>query len=47
MIRHPEEGRVAGENALGGRRQFADSLGTQVVRVFDQAAARLLSTCTR
>ena len=35
-----KQGRVAGENALGGDRQFAGSLGTQVVKVFDQAAAR-------
>jgi NADPH-dependent 2,4-dienoyl-CoA reductase/sulfur reductase-like enzyme len=36
----PGELRVAGENALGGSRQFAGSLGTQVVKIFDQAAAR-------
>ena len=35
-----KQGRVAGENALGGNRQFAGSLGTQVVKIFDQAAAR-------
>jgi NADPH-dependent 2,4-dienoyl-CoA reductase/sulfur reductase-like enzyme len=35
-----KQGRVAGENALGGNRPFAGSLGTQVVKVFDQAAAR-------
>ena len=35
-----KQGRVAGENALGGRRQFAGSLGTQVVKIFDQAVAR-------
>jgi NADPH-dependent 2,4-dienoyl-CoA reductase/sulfur reductase-like enzyme len=35
-----KQGRVAGENAAGGRREFAGSLGTQVVKVFDQAAAR-------
>ena len=35
-----KQGRIAGENALGGSRQFAGSLGTQVVKVFDQAAAR-------
>jgi NADPH-dependent 2,4-dienoyl-CoA reductase/sulfur reductase-like enzyme len=35
-----KQGRVAGENALGGNRAFAGSLGTQVVKVFDQAAAR-------
>ncbi len=35
-----KQGRVAGENALGGRRRFVGSLGTQVVKIFDQAAAR-------
>ncbi|MGZ4417232.1 MAG: FAD-dependent oxidoreductase, partial [Gaiellaceae bacterium] len=35
-----KQGRVAGENALGGRREFAGSLGTQVVKIFEQAAAR-------
>jgi NADPH-dependent 2,4-dienoyl-CoA reductase/sulfur reductase-like enzyme len=35
-----KQGRVAGENALGGDRQFAGSLGTQVVKIFGQAAAR-------
>jgi NADPH-dependent 2,4-dienoyl-CoA reductase/sulfur reductase-like enzyme len=35
-----KQGRVAGENALGGQREFAGSLGTQVVKIFDQAAAR-------
>jgi NADPH-dependent 2,4-dienoyl-CoA reductase/sulfur reductase-like enzyme len=35
-----KQGRVAGENALGGNRVFAGSLGTQVVKIFDQAAAR-------
>jgi NADPH-dependent 2,4-dienoyl-CoA reductase/sulfur reductase-like enzyme len=35
-----KQGRVAGENALGGSREFAGSLGTQVVKIFDQAAAR-------
>ena len=35
-----KQGRVAGENALGGDRRFAGSLGTQVVKIFDQAAAR-------
>ena len=35
-----KQGRVAGENAAGGRREFAGSLGTQVVKIFDQAAAR-------
>jgi NADPH-dependent 2,4-dienoyl-CoA reductase/sulfur reductase-like enzyme len=35
-----KQGRVAGENALGGNREFAGSLGTQVDKIFDQAAAR-------
>ncbi len=35
-----KQGRVAGENALDGHREFAGSLGTQVVKIFDQAAAR-------
>ena len=35
-----KQGRVAGENALGGHREYAGSLGTQVVKIFDQAAAR-------
>jgi NADPH-dependent 2,4-dienoyl-CoA reductase/sulfur reductase-like enzyme len=35
-----KQGRVAGENALGGDRTFAGSLGTQVVKVFDHAVAR-------
>jgi NADPH-dependent 2,4-dienoyl-CoA reductase/sulfur reductase-like enzyme len=35
-----KQGRVAGENAAGGSREFAGSLGTQVVKIFDQAAAR-------
>jgi NADPH-dependent 2,4-dienoyl-CoA reductase/sulfur reductase-like enzyme len=35
-----KQGRVAGENAVGGDRKFAGSLGTQVVKIFDQAAAR-------
>jgi len=35
-----KQGRVAGENAAGGNREFAGSLGTQVVKIFDQAAAR-------
>ena len=35
-----KQGRVAGENALGGQRRFAGSLGTQVVKIFDQVAAR-------
>ena len=35
-----KQGRVAGENALGGAREFAGSLGTQVVKIFDTVAAR-------
>ncbi len=35
-----KQGRVAGENAVGGRRAFAGTLGTQVVKVFDLAVAR-------
>ena len=35
-----KQGRVAGENAIGGHRQFAGSVGTQVVKVFDLVAAR-------
>ena len=34
-----KQGRVAGENAVGGRALFAGSLGTQVVKVFELAAA--------
>ena len=35
-----KQGRVAGENAVGGQAIFAGSLGTQVVKVFDLVAAR-------
>ncbi|MFB2598031.1 FAD-dependent oxidoreductase [Herbiconiux sp. P17] len=35
-----KQGRVAGENAIGGVARFAGSLGTQVVKVFDLVAAR-------
>ncbi len=35
-----KQGRIAGENALGGQRRFEGSLGTQVVKVFDLVAAR-------
>lgn len=35
-----KQGRVAGENAVGGNARFAGSLGTQVVKVFDVVAAR-------
>jgi NADPH-dependent 2,4-dienoyl-CoA reductase/sulfur reductase-like enzyme len=35
-----KQGRVAGENAVGGTREFRGSVGTQVVKVFDLAVAR-------
>lgn len=35
-----KQGRVAGENAVGGDREFAGSLGTQVVKVFELAISR-------
>jgi NADPH-dependent 2,4-dienoyl-CoA reductase/sulfur reductase-like enzyme len=35
-----KQGRIAGENACGGHREYAGSLGTQVVKIFGQAAAR-------
>lgn len=35
-----KQGRVAGENAVGGNREFQGSLGTQVVKVFDLAVGR-------
>lgn len=35
-----KQGRVAGENAVGGNREFQGSVGTQVVKVFDLAIAR-------
>jgi NADPH-dependent 2,4-dienoyl-CoA reductase/sulfur reductase-like enzyme len=35
-----KQGRVAGENAVGGTREFAGTLGTQVVKVFDLVIAR-------
>lgn len=34
-----KQGRVAGENMVGGHREFQGSLGTQVVKVFDRIAA--------
>ena len=34
-----KQGRVAGENAVGGSAEFAGTLGTQVVKVFDLAVA--------
>ena len=35
-----KQGRVAGENAIGGSARFAGSVGTQVVKIFDLVAAR-------
>ncbi len=35
-----KQGRVAGENAIGGDREFAGSLGTQVVKIFEHAVSR-------
>lgn len=35
-----KQGRVAGENAVGGTARFAGSVGTQVVKVFDLIVAR-------
>jgi NADPH-dependent 2,4-dienoyl-CoA reductase/sulfur reductase-like enzyme len=35
-----KQGRIAGENAIGGAREFAGTLGTQVVKVFDLVIAR-------
>lgn len=35
-----KQGRIGAENAVGGDREFAGSLGTQVVKIFDLVAAR-------
>jgi NADPH-dependent 2,4-dienoyl-CoA reductase/sulfur reductase-like enzyme len=35
-----KQGRIAGETAVGGEREFQGSLGTQVVKVFSLAVAR-------
>ncbi|WP_156030243.1 FAD-dependent oxidoreductase [Thiomonas sp. FB-Cd] len=35
-----KQGRVAGENAVGGERSFAGSVGSQTVKVFELAIAR-------
>lgn len=35
-----KQGRIAGENAVGGHREYAGSLGTQVVKVFDTVVGR-------
>ena len=35
-----KQGRIAGENAIGGTREFAGVVGSQVVKLFDIAVAR-------
>jgi len=35
-----KQGRVAGENAAGGDREYEGSVGTQVVKIFDMVVAR-------
>lgn len=35
-----KQGRIAGENAAGGKTEFAGSLGTQVIKIFDIVVAR-------
>ncbi len=35
-----KQGRVAGENAAGGDREYAGSVGTQVVKIFDMVVGR-------
>ncbi len=35
-----KQGRIAGENASGGSREFPGTLGTQVVKIFDRVIAR-------
>jgi NADPH-dependent 2,4-dienoyl-CoA reductase/sulfur reductase-like enzyme len=35
-----KQGRIAGENAAGGSQEFAGTLGTQVVKIFDLVAAQ-------
>lgn len=35
-----KQGRVAGENAVGGSREFQGTLGTQAVKIFDLVVAR-------
>ncbi len=35
-----KQGRVAGENAVGGSRKFQGSLGTQAVKIFDRVVGR-------
>jgi NADPH-dependent 2,4-dienoyl-CoA reductase/sulfur reductase-like enzyme len=35
-----KQGRIAGENAAGGHQEFFGTVGTQVVKIFDQVIAR-------
>ncbi len=35
-----KQGRIAGENAIGGNREYPGTLGTQSVKIFDLVAAR-------
>ena len=35
-----KQGRIAGENAIGGNREFAGTIGTQSVKIFDKVIAR-------
>lgn len=35
-----KQGRIAGENIVGGNKEFAGTLGTQSVRIFDKVVAR-------
>jgi NADPH-dependent 2,4-dienoyl-CoA reductase/sulfur reductase-like enzyme len=35
-----KQGRIAGENAVGGQRRYAGTLGTQVLKIFDLVVAR-------
>jgi NADPH-dependent 2,4-dienoyl-CoA reductase/sulfur reductase-like enzyme len=35
-----KQGRIAGENMIGGNREFAGTLGTQSVKIFDKVVAR-------
>jgi NADPH-dependent 2,4-dienoyl-CoA reductase/sulfur reductase-like enzyme len=42
-----KQGRIAGENALGGTREFAGSLGTQVVKVCSTLSPRVPGCATR
>ncbi len=35
-----KQGRIAGENAVGGNKEFAGTLGTQSLKIFDKVVAR-------